>query len=561
MLKLKSENVPDYTRSIHDFCSFTVNKLNKPFKMKQVFIYFILIVIAIFVTFFIYVKLTGIAQTSVENNKPNIILILGDDIGYSDIGPYGSEIKTPNLDKLANEGIRFSNFYNMSKCEPSRSTLFSGLYTGGKNTVNFAQILKTDGYYVIHSGKEHWMKWAPDHVFAKNVFNQSLTFEAMNEFFEPPSKQFVNPFFLNGDSVGTNEIYHEKEPFFKTDALTDNALRWMEKPVQDNQPFFLFLGYGAAHYPLQARPEDIAKYRGTYMKGWDKIREERMERLKNLGLISENVKLSPPSSNINKFRGHPDGDEERRAKIPLYKPWDTLTDQEKDEMDLEMAVFAAMVDRMDQNIGRVLKYLDEKGIADNTIVIFLSDNGSCPYDNNRDFDFPPGVAEGFRTLSAAWANAGNTPFRYFKQYGHEGGANTHFILRWPQKVAPGIIAHQTGHIIDVAPTLLEAANIKYPEQLGKINPQPLQGSSLMPVLEGKERTEPEFYISGWTDKFRMFRQKDWKIVKLNDENWELYNMKGDPTEINDLAKLMPEKVAKLEKAYKIKQEELKAAAR
>ena len=528
--------------------------------MKQVAIYFLLITISIFGTYFIYVKINNRQQLKSENDKPNIILILGDDIGYSDIGPYGSEIKTPNLDKLAAEGIRFSNFYNMSKCEPSRSTLFSGVYTGGGNAVNFAQILRNEGYYVIHSGKEHWMDWAPEHVFARNIFDQSLTFEAMNEYFIPPSGKFVKPFILNGDTVNADQIYHEKEPFFKTDVLTDNALRWLEEPVKNKQPFFLYLGYGAAHYPLQARPEDIAKYRGTYLKGWDKIREERITRQKKMELIPENTLLSPPSSNVNRFRGHPSGDEDRRAKIPLYRPWDSLSEKEKDELDLEMAVYAAMIDRMDQNIGRILKYLDDKRIAKNTIVIFLSDNGSCPYDSNRDFDYPPGVAEGFRTLCAAWANVGNTPFKYFKQYGHEGGAHTHFILSWPKKVISGTITHQTGHIIDIAPTLLEAAGISYPEKIGDIHPQPLQGSSLMPVLTGKERVEPDFYMSGWTDKFRMFRQKDWKIVKLNGEKWELYNLKTDPTEINDLAGAMPEKVNEMETNYLQKQAELKLAS-
>ena len=531
--------------------------------MKQVWIYFTLIVIAIFGATFLFNALKP--EPPVEKptvQKPNIVLILGDDIGYSDIGPFGSEIKTPNLDRLADEGIRFSNFYNMAKCEPSRSTLFSSLYEGGKNAVNFAEILKNAGYYVIHSGKEHWMKWAPSRVFAKNIFNQSLTFEAMNEFFVPPSGEFARPFVLNGDTLkGIDGIYHEKDPFFKTDALTDNALRWMDEPVKKGQPFFLFLGYGAAHYPLQARPEDIEKYRGTYKKGWDKIREERMGRLKNMGLIAEDTQLSPPSSNINKFRGHPKGDEERRAKISLYRPWNTLDEKEQEEMDLEMSVFAAMVDRMDQNIGRVLNYLDENGIADNTIVIYLSDNGSCPYDSNRDFDFPPGVADGFRTLCAAWANVGNTPFRYFKQYGHEGGAHTHFILRWPEKVNPGTITQQTGHIIDIAPTLLEAANTPYPEKLENITPQPLEGSSLMPILTGGERKEPDFYISGWTENFRMYRQHDWKIVKVNGEDWQLYNLKKDPTEINNLADLMPEKVKELKNAYGQKQKKLKEAAR
>jgi len=529
--------------------------------MKQVILYFFIIVAAIFASYFLYIKF--IAEPIHNQNtpeQPNIVLILGDDIGYSDISPYGSEIKTPNLDRLADEGIRFARFYNMSKCEPSRSSLFTGLYEGGKRSLNFAQILKDNGYYTIHSGKEHWMNWAPEHVFAKNVFDQSLTFRAMSEFFAPPSGEFVNPFILNGDTIPWNQVYHEKKPFYKTDALTDNALRWLEKPVSTNQPFFLCLGYGAAHYPLQARPEDIQKYRGTYNKGWDKIREERIERLKKMGLVAESTTLSPPSPNINKFRGHPKGDEDRRELIPLYRKWESIDEKEQDELDLEMAVFAAMVDRMDQNIGRVLDYLDKNDIAKNTIVIYLSDNGSCPYDSNHDFENPPGVAEGFRTLCAAWANAGNTPFRYFKQYGHEGGAQTHFILRWPNIVKPGTITHQQGHIVDIAPTLLEAANVSYPEKSGDFQPQPLQGSSLLPVLNGEEREEPDFYLSGWTERFRMFRQNDWKIVNLNGEGWELYNLKEDPTEINNLAKTHPEKVAELVQSYQSEKEELKKQA-
>jgi len=525
--------------------------------MKQVFAYLAIITILIFGAFIIYKQF--VPEQTIKS-QPNIILILGDDIGYSDIGPFGSEIKTPNLDRLANEGIRFSNFYNMSKCEPSRSSLFTGLYEGGKNSINFAQILKNGGYHIIHSGKEHWMKWAPEQVLAKNIFDKSLTFKAMNEFFEPPSGEFVNPFYLNGIQVNVPEIYHEKKPFFKTDALTDNALKWMDEPINNEKPFFLFLGYGAAHYPLQARPEDIQKYSGKYKKGWDKIRADRLLKLKSQGLLAENTMLSPPSANINKFRGHPKGDDEIRDKIPLYRTWDELSEIEQDEMDLEMSVFAAMVDRMDQNIGRVLDYLDEKGIADNTIVIYLSDNGSCPYDSNRDFEYPPGVAEGFRTLSAAWANAGNTPFKYFKQYGHEGGAHTHFILRWPEKVKANEITYQTGHIVDIAPTLLEATKTKFPKKIGNIESQPFQGNSLMPILEGGIREEPEFFMSGWTDRFKMFRQKEWKIVKLNGEDWELYNLSEDPTEITNLANNHPEKVKQLELAYHTKQKELKAEA-
>ncbi len=275
--------------------------------------------------------------------------------------------------------------------------------------------------------------------------------------------------------------------------------------------------------------------------------------------LPDNAKLSPPSSNINKFRGHPKGDEEIRSKIPLYRPWETLSDNEKDALDLEMSVYAAMVDRMDQNIGRVLDFLDEKGIADNTIVIYLSDNGSCPYDSNRDFDYPPGVAEGFRTLSAAWANVGNTPFKYFKQYGHEGGAHTHFMVRWPNEIKAGQLTHQQGHIVDIVPTLLEAVDIEYPEQVDGMKPQALQGHSLYPVLKGKTIPESDFYLSGWTERFRMFRQHEWKIVKLNDEAWELYNLKKDPTEINNLASEKPAMVEQLVNHYEHVKEEIKPA--
>ncbi|WP_297090268.1 arylsulfatase [uncultured Draconibacterium sp.] len=521
--------------------------------MKRVFINLAIISVLIFGSFIVYKQVTETDVTSTE--RPNIIVILGDDIGYSDIGPYGSEIQTPHLDRLADEGIRFAQFYNMAKCEPSRSSLFTGLYTGGPRAVNIAQLLKNEGYYIIHSGKEHWMKWAPEQVYAANIADQALTFHAMNEFFEPPGGKWSNPFILNGKEVGVSEIYHEKKPFFKTDVLTDNALKWLEKPVDEGQPFFLFLGYGAAHYPLQARPDDIEKYRGTYKKGWDMIREERLQRLIEKKYFPEQTKLSPPSSNINKFRGHPKDNEEIRAKIPQYRPWESLSASEQDEMDLEMSVFAAMVDRMDQNIGRVLNFLDEKGIADNTIVIYLSDNGSCPYDSNRNFDYPPGVAEGFRTLCAAWANVGNTPYKYFKQYGHEGGSQTHFILRWPKQVEAGQLTHQQGHIVDIVPTLLEASKTHFPSKLNGMEPQALQGNSFLPVLKGEQREEPEFFMSGWTDKFRMFRSGQWKIVKLNNSEWELYNLQNDPTEINNLAAEFPDKVTELEQLYRQKKQE------
>ena len=330
----------------------------------------------------------------------------------------------------------------------------------------------------------------------------------------------------------------------------------MDAPIKRDQPFFLFLGYHAPHYPLQARPEDIKRYRGKYLKGWDQIRKERFKRQKEMGIVPEWVELSPPSSNVNRFRGSPSGYEEIRRNIPLYRPWNELTDAEKDELDLEMAVYAAMMDNMDQNIGRVLQKLEEEGHLENTFIIYLSDNGACPFDSNRDFDYPPGHPDGFRTQTAAWSNACNTPFRFFKQFGHEGGALVHALMWWPSMIKSGTITRQPAHIVDLFPTVLEAAGIEYPETINGYSPQRLQGSSLIPVITGETREEPPYIISGWTERFRMYREGDWKIVRKNNEPWELYNLIDDPTEIKDLSSSKTEKVLQMEANYKSVQEKL-----
>lgn len=498
--------------------------------------------------------LTSCHADKTEKQPPNIVFILSDDTGYSDIGCFGSEINTPNIDKLGYDGIRFSSFYSGAKCEPSRSSIFTGLYQGGNRAVNFVQILRDKGYYTIQVGKEHFRNWVPESAYAARVNDQSLTYWAITEYFEPPSG-FMRPFVLNGKEVDIDQIYHEKKPFHKEDALTDNALRWLDEPISRDQPFFLFLGYHSPHYPLQARPEDIAKYRGTYLKGWDQIRVERFMRLKEMGLLSDNAVLSPPTSNANKFRPPrgEEGNEERRAKIPLYRPWDDLSDAEKDEMDLEMAVYAAMMDNLDQNIGRVLQKIEDAGLSDNTLIIYLSDNGACPYDSNRNFDFPPGHPDGFRSQTAAWSNACNTPFRYFKQFGHEGGARVHALMWWPSTIQAGSISHQPAHMVDLYPSILEATGIEYPEKINGYQPQKLQGSSLMPVMLGQKREDPPFFISGVGEGFKMYREGDWKIVKKNHEDWELYNLKEDPTENIDLSEAKADKVAEMESHYKAAQ--------
>ena len=482
--------------------------------------------------------------------RPNIVLIMGDDIGFSDIGCYGGEIPTPNLDKLATEGIRFRQFYNMAKCETTRSTMLTGLYQGDKRAMSIGNVLKQGGYTTLQFGKEHYRKWVPQRCFAKNAMDHSLVYWTINEYFLPPSGQYAHPFELDGKALKPEEIEHQQEPLYKTDFVTDYALQYLDRAIKKDAPFFLYLPYNSAHYPLQARPEDIAKFRGKYKTGWDSLRAARYAKMVRLGVLDPKYQLSPPEGNINKFRGHPAGDEERRAKIPLYRPWNTLSDQEKNELDLEMSVFAAMVHRLDYNIGRVVDFLEKHDLMQNTLIMYLSDNGSCPYDSNRDFDHPPGGADSYRTLCAAWANLGNTPFRYFKQYGHEGGCHTQLIVHWPEMIKnKGEFTDQPGHVVDIFPTLLDVAHLQYPDSIDSQQTIPLEGESLLPIFKGEQRPVPAYFVSGVNDRFRMYREGDWKMVKVNNENWQLYNMKTDLTELHDLAGQMPEKMKILTTHY------------
>ena len=483
--------------------------------------------------------------------RPNIVLIMGDDIGYSDLGCYGAEIQTPNLDKLAAGGLRFKQFYNMAKCNPTRSSLITGLYRGNDQAISFVPLLRESGYSAVISGKEHFDEWVPKDCYFAETFEKSLTFWATTEYFVPPSGKFQRPFYLNGKEIGADEIEAKQLPKYKTDFITDYGLRWLDEMLaKKDQPFFLFLPYHAAHYPLQARPEDIAKYKGKYLKGWDSIRQERFERMKELGIIDEEIQLSPPEGNSNRFRGasHP-GWEDIRAKFPTYYPWESATEEEKEKKDLEMAVFAATIDRMDQNIGRVMDRLEEAGAMDNTLILFFTDNGSCPFDSNVDFDIPPGPAESYRCLSPVWANVGNTPFRLYKQNGHEGGANTHFIAHWPKVINPNQITDQVGHVVDLFPTFLELAGLEYPDQFHDKQTLPLDGESLMPIFQGQERSPRQHLISGFKERFRMYRSGDWKIVRENDADWELYNMKHDQTELNNLAQEEPGKLKEIVTQY------------
>ena len=483
----------------------------------------------------------GCSSNSPQDSRPNIVLIMADDIGFSDLGCYGSEISTPNIDRLAAEGLKFTTFYNMAKCNPTRSSLLTGLYRGGDGAVHLAQLTQRAGYFNIMSGKEHFDKWVPDYCKAENVFDHSFYFWATTEYFRPPSGEFERSFYLEGKQIAADEIKFEEAPMYKTDFITDYALDWLDEAFGKEEPFFLYLPYHSAHYPLQARPEDIEKYRSKYKKGWDELRKERFQRMKEINIIPANAQLSPPEGNLNVMR---------KPLIPSYQdyyPWENLSDDQKDTLDLEMAVFAAMIDRMDQNIGRVLDRLEEKGELENTLIMFLVDNGSCPFYSNKS-NIPPGPAESYWCLRSNWANAGNTPYRQFKQAGFEGGSRTPFIAYWPGRIQPNTQTDQVGHVVDILPTFLDVLKMEYPDSIKGFPTLKPHGVSLMPIFNGEQRREPAFFMSG-LEKHRMFRMGDYKIDRINGGDWELYNVKDDPTELNNLADEMPEKLNELADRY------------
>jgi arylsulfatase len=312
-------------------------------------------------------------------------------------------------------------------------------------------------------------------------------------------------------------------------------MQFLDESAGKDKPFFLYIAYNAPHYPLHALPEDIEKYRGKYMKGWDQLRRERYQRLLKMGLIKPEWKLTPR-------------DEEVRA-------WDELSEEKKREEDLTMAVYAAMIDRVDQNIGRLLAKLDDLGLADNTLLLFLSDNGGCPFQRTKTPEIPPGPADSYWTYHKGWAQVSNTPFRLYKQNQHEGGISTPLIAHWPSVIQPGFVTDQPGHLIDIMATFLDITESSYPETFNDVKLRPLRGKSLLPILKGGTR-QPHEEIFFEFAKYKALRSGKWKLAWYKGP-WELYDMEADRTELNNLADKMPEKVAELEKRYEAWLKELK----
>ncbi len=466
-------------------------------------------------------------------DRPHIVLIMADDMGFSDIGCYGGEIATPNLDRLAEEGMRFTQFYNNAKCTTTRASLLTGLYPrkGGRGLellddrmITLGEALGRAGYRTIMTGKWHLGSRAPHRPIDRGFDFYYGLMDGCCNFFDPsrPDPDFkggrVRVFGVNDQRITTFP-----DDFYTTDAFTDAAIEQLRADHRDapDQPKFLHITYTAPHYPLHAKAEDIARYRGRYLDGWDQLRQQRYERQVAMGLIDPSWELPPRDPEADPWVDAP------------YQNW----------QDLRMAVYAAMIDSMDQNIGRLLATLDELDMAENTMVLFLSDNGGCAETpGGEDPQQIPGEIDSYTHCGPGWAYAQNTPFRRFKQWVHEGGISTPLIAHWPGRIAPGAQTDQVSHIIDVMPTLLDVAGESYPETLEGRAIRPVEGRSLRTVLEGGALLDDRTLAWHWAGN-RAIRQGDWKLAwDRKREVWELYDLKRDRTEMHDLADQYPERV-------------------
>ena len=452
--------------------------------------------------------------------RPNIVLIMADDLGFSDLGCYGSEIETPNLDALAAKGLRFSQFYNTAKCHSSRVSLLTGLYcdqAGGASLsrgATIAEVMTRAGYSASMVGKWHLSKQPTDFGFERywGHLSGATNFFIGDNTFRLNGEPWVVPKMLNG------------RPFYTTHAITDFALGFLDEAMASDKPFLLYTAFNAPHYPLQAPQEEIEKYDGRYDAGWDALRKSRHQKQLDSGLLPRKWKLSP-----------------RPDHIPA---WKSLTDEERVWEADRMEVFAAMVDLVDQNVGRLVKHLKDKGVLNNTLIIFCSDNGACPFERTRGKDLKPWDPESYWTYDASWAHAGNTPFRLYKQNQHEGGISSPMIAHWPNglKTKPGSVTEQPGHLVDLMATFIDLAGAAYPSEIGGRKVDPLQGKSLLPIFRDESREGHEqLYFHFGSD--RALRQGPWKLVSAKLGKWELYNLDEDRTELNDLSKKHPERVA------------------
>ena len=491
--------------------------------------------------------------------KPNIIVILADDMGFSDIGCFGSEIATPNLDRLARQGVRSTHFRNTARCCPTRAALLTGVYSHqagighmvndygepgyrgelGRNVVTIAEALKASNYNTALVGKWHVTTGDPD---KRDNWPGKRGFDYVYSNIVGA----VNYFAPHG-LVRNNEPIQATGDYYHTEALSDEAVGYIGRQKDAAHPFFLYLAYTAPHWPLQARDADIKKYQGRYAGGWDKLRAERYQRMVTMGVVDPKWGIA-----------------ERDAEVPA---WDTAPDKEWQQRRME--VYAAQVETLDRGVGRVLEALKSSGAEENTLILFMSDNGGCAeiLKNTPNAGYPtktlsgdnvtwgnrpglmPGPATTFQSYGAEWAHVSNTPFRMYKHWVHEGGIASPLIARWPSQIKDhGAWTHQSGHVIDVMATCLDAAGVEYPKTFGGNAIVPLQGRSLLPSLRRPKQTTPRTLF--WEHEGnRAVIDGDLKLVSKYKGPWELYNLTQDRIETKDHAASNAARVQKMEAMY------------
>ncbi len=455
--------------------------------------------------------------------KPNILLIVADDLGYSDLGCYGGEIDTPVIDELASEGVRFSDFHVNVMCTVTRTSLLTGqpysVSNGFKRSIPIANKMVEGGYATSIVGKWH----QPGNPL-------DAGFERFYGFLQGQINSWTGDGEIRTDRGEPGPV---PEGWYATDAFTSAAMESMDVAVKDGKPFFCYVAYNAPHSPLHAPKANVEKYAGRFDAGWEALRAQRFERLRKLGLIDDRFVETEPAAEVRR--------------------WDELTEEDQKIEAWRMTAYAGMMDRMDENIGRLLAHLDELGVADDTLVIFFSDNGG-DYGNGDIATYAkqtPWKKDTLPYVSNGWGRLKNTPFRLYKTSAYAAGVKVPMIVRWPGKIAaaPGSILNQRLHVTDWYPTFLQLAGETY-EAGGRL--APLYGKSLLPLLEDPElpaRAIHDEMIFELTDEAKGFVSGDWKIVSMNDGPWALFDVANDPAEHQDLAGEQPERVAELEKRF------------
>ncbi len=506
--------------------------------------------------FFLALALAGatwapmaVARAQGARRPPNVVVILADDLGFSDLGCYGGEIATPNLDALAAGGVRFTQFYNTARCWPSRAALLSGYYAQQVNrdpanqrpkwAALLPELIRPAGYRSYHSGK-----WHVDGPILGAGFERSYEVGDADRYFGPR--------FHNLDDHPQPQPGPEAG-YYSTRAIADRAIEWLSEHGDKHrgEPFFLYLAFMSPHFPVQALPEDIARYRGRYAAGWDALRQERLKRQRSLGIFDGPLSARDPKTipawNVD------EAELRRRigpGEVGHAVAWDDLTPEQKALQAEKMAIHAAMVDRMDREIGRVLDRLRASGDLENTVIVFASDNGASAEQlvrgDGHDPSAPPGSAGSFLCLGPGWSTAANTPFRLHKSWVHEGGISTPLIVHWPAGLkARGELRRTPGHLVDLVPTVLQLAGLSAPETWAGERRPPLSGRSLVPAFDEDVPIDRDSLFFKHLEN-RALRVGEWKIVAAGkDSPWELYDLAHDRAETRNLAAQHPEKVREL----------------